>query len=127
VYNNVDSLRIDSIVSVTDALNRMLILFVFIVVSSLWIGWISRDRYIRRQIGNATERAIGNNLFLSGDSINYIRCISILDITDIDKIAEELQNDSWTDDTLIPLPIKRCIYSLLTCITQLYLLREKVL
>lgn len=91
---------------------------IFLILISFWIGWIARDRYICRHIQTAASNAINNPYFLSGNALNHVRCLSILDSEDIGNIADSLPDDRFTDDTIIPIPIKRFLYYLIYTILK---------
>lgn len=54
------------------------------------LGYLYRDIIVKRYISTAMEQAIGNSFLLSGDTVNYIRCLSILDQNDIESISNNL-------------------------------------
>lgn len=89
-----------------------------IMIVSFWIGWLYRDRYICRKIQNTADQYLGNSMFLSGDTINHIKCMSILDPSDMETLLENIPTDPLIDDTPIPLPIKRGLYLILSWIMR---------
>lgn len=60
------------------------------------VGVYLRDFRIRRIIEDAASRSIGHHMFLVGDSVNYIYCLSILDNKQLEAFFEALPESMRT-------------------------------
>lgn len=78
-------------------------MYTFVCVAiSFWIGWILRDRYICRRIRHACITVLGDDLFLSGNSIDHMKSLMILEQSQIESVYDNVHDDPHTDDTYIP-------------------------
>ena len=93
-----------------------MILFILYSLLILWIGYLLRDYYVRQRIEYASRKFIGDAPILSGDTINYLKNITILSSEQQQDLIMSIPDDDTLDGGFMPLPLKRLMYRLLNTI-----------
>lgn len=83
---------------------------IYTIIISLIIGWSLHDTYICSQIQYAADKVCGNTLFLFGNTITHIKCLSVLDEEQREQISNEINDPIMYYLRRVYMAFLSCIY-----------------